>query len=190
MTIDSDSMFDGILDNCKSEYSHDNYIDIVDGKRCLHMDCSGFIHWLLFNMGYKRALVEARDFLRRNNFIKINRLYCQDFMFIHEHADKFKYWRFLPDVVEKCILVVVFPDGNGHCMFVDKIVSHSDNTLSLRVIDSTRYPHKNDTRRVGETGIGRGEIEITKNGMEYIYDSKNDELAPRSSKVYFVLPVK
>lgn len=75
-------------------------------------------------------------------------------------------------------------------MFVDKILNHTDNKWSLRIIDSTRYPHKNDTRKVGETGIGIGEIEITKNGAEYIYDSKNSELNPRNAKVYFVLPVK
>ncbi len=183
-------MLDGILDGFKSEYSHDNHIDIIGGTQFLHMDCSGFIHWLLFNMGYKRALAEARNFLRHNNFIKINRLYCQDFMFIHEHSDEFRYWKFLPDAVDGCILVVVFPDGNGHCMIIDKIMGRDNNKITLRVIDSTRYPHKDDTRMVGETGIGCGEIEIIKNGTEYIYDSKNSELAPRKARVYFILPLK
>ena len=173
----------------QSEYSHDNRIDIVDGVQKFYMDCSGFIYWCLNQSGYKRALVEARIFLRNNNFIKINRLFCKDFAFISQHSDDFKYWDFVNAPIQNCILVIVFPDGNGHCMFVDEIIASDNNGWNLRVVDSTQFPHQNDSRN-GKTGIGIGEIRIDKSYSEYVYDAKNKDIAPRVANVYFVVPKK
>ena len=167
-----------------SEYNHSNYIDTLDNKTYFHMDCSGFIYWCLLQMGYKRALTELRSFFKQYDFIKINRFFCKDFAFIHEHKKSFKYWDFIDKPVSGCILIVVFPDGNGHCMFVDKIIKSDKNNTVLRVIDSTKYPHKNDIRT--HTGIGIGEIEIN-NGL---YNSNNQSLPIRKADVYFVLPKK
>ena len=167
-----------------SEYNHSNYIDESDGKKYFHMDCSGFVYWCLAQMGYKRALVELRSFLKQNDFIKINRFFCKDFAFIHEHKQTFKYWNFINKPVSRCILVVVFPDGNGHCMFIDKIIKSDKNNTVLSVIDSTQYPHKNDTRT--GTGIGIGEIEINNE----LYNSNNQSLPIRKADIYFVLPKK
>ena len=167
-----------------SEYSHSNYIDEIDNKKFFHMDCSGFVYWCLAQMGYKRALVELRSFLKQNDFIKINRFFCKDFIFISQHQQEFKYWKFMPQPTNNSIMVVIFSDGNGHCMFVDKIIKVDKNNALLRVIDSTQYPHKNDTRT--RTGIGIGEIEIN-NGF---YNSNNQSLPIRKADVYFVLPKK
>ena len=186
----NDFVKDFLTGDFKSEYSHDNRIDIVDGRRFFQMDCSGFVYWVLDQSGYRRALVEVRAFLRKHNFIKINRLFCKDFAFVHEHAGDFKYWQFVNNPVKNCILVVVFPDGNGHCMFVDEIIGDDKNELCLRVIDSTRYPHQNDSRGNGETGIGVGEIILKKAEDKYIYDSKNAEIPPRMADVSFVMPKK
>lgn len=177
-----------LTNDFQSEYSHDNRIDLIDDRRFFYMDCSGFVYWCLEQSGYKRALVEVRAFLRKHNFIKINRLFCKDFAFIHEHADDFKYWQFTNQPTENCILVVVFPDGNGHCMFVDKIMRCDMDSFQMRVIDSTRYPHQNDSRGKNETGVGIGEIAIKKAGEKYIYDSKNIEIPPRVADIYFVTP--
>lgn len=171
-----------------SEYNHSNYIDEEDGKKFFHMDCSGFIYWLLLRSGYKRALVELRKFLKENNFIKINRFFCKDFTFIYEHKKDFEYWQFIEQPIKDSILVVVFPDGNGHCMFVDEIIENKENKIALRIMDSTRYPHKNDTRK--DTGIGLGEIEITQKNNDWFYDSNNPELPTRKAEIYFVLPKK
>ena len=171
-----------------SEYSHSNYIDEYDGKKYFHMDCSGFVYWCLAQMGYKRALVELRNFLKENDFIKINRFFCKDFAFIHEHKNKLTYWQFIDKPISGSIMVVVFPDGNGHCMFVDDIIDNDETKSCLRVIDSTQYPHKNDTRTDKETGVGIGEIEIiTKNG-NWFYDSGNQDLPIRKAEIYFVSP--
>ncbi len=173
-----------------SEYNHSNYIDSIDGKNSFHMDCSGFVYWCLFQMGYRRALVELRHFLRANDFIKINRFFCQDFYFVYNNRENFKYWHFLLEPVPRCICVVVFPDGAGHCMFVDKVLNNDDENMELRVIDSTRYLHYNDTRGEHDTGIGCGNIKIVHKDGELFYDAGNTALPPRKAEVYFVMPVK
>ena len=173
-----------------SEYNHSNYIDNIDGKKFFHMDCSGFVNWCMAQMGYKRALVELRKFLQQHDFIKINRFYCRDFTFIHEHKNEFKHWHFTDTPTHGCILVVVFPDGNGHCMFVDKIIKNNKDKIQLRIIDSTRYPHKNDTRANGQTGIGIGDIEITYDNNGWLYDSQNPALPIRTADIYFVSATK
>lgn len=171
-----------------SEYNHSNYIDKIDDQTCFHMDCSGFIYWCLLQMGYKRALAEIKFFLKQYDFIKLNRFFCKDFAFIHTHKKEFKYWDFTDKPVPGCILIVVFPDGNGHCMFVDSIIKTGKTNFWLRVIDSTQYPHKNDTRTA--TGIGIGEIEIIYKNNNWLYNSNNKSLPIRTADIYFVSPKK
>lgn len=184
MKVNMDFFKQFFLNDFISEYNHSNYVDKSGNKNYFHMDCSGFIYWCLMQMGYKRALAELRSFLKQHDFIKINRFFCKDFAFIHEHKNEFKYWDFINKPVPGCILVVVFPDGNGHCMFVDGIIKNDENNTILRVIDSTQYPHKNDTRT--STGIGVGEVEIDKG----LYNSNNQSLPIRKADIYFVLPKK
>ena len=173
-----------------SEYNHSNYIDKFGGKNFFHMDCSGFVYWCLAQMGYKRALVELRSFLKQNDFIKINRFFCKDFAFIHKHKNKLNYWQFIDKPISGSIMVVVFPDGNGHCMFVDDIISNNKNKLCLHIIDSTRHQHKNDTRANNTTGIGMGEIEITIKNSDWFYNSSTQDLPIRKAEIYFVSPKK
>ena len=85
-------------------------------------------------------------------------------------------------------MVVVFPDENGHCMFVDKLINIDKDKMCLHIIDSTRYLHKNDTRR--NSGIGLGEIEIIHKNNEWFYNSNNKELPVRKAEIYFVCPIK
>lgn len=171
-----------------SEYSHLNHIDKTGGKTFFHMDCSGFVYWGLAQMGYTRALVELRAFLREHDFIKLNRFFCKDFEFIFKYKDIFKYWKFMNQPATGAILVTVFHDGNGHCMFVDKIINTDEKGFVLRVLDSTNYPHKNDSRT--NNGIGTGEIEIIKNNDLWVYDSGNKSLPPRPAEIYFVSTLK
>lgn len=180
-----DSLF---AENFISEYSHSNYTEEFDGTKFFHMDCSGFVYWCLAQMGYKRALVELRNFLKRNDFIKTNRFFCKDFIFISQHQQEFKYWKFIPQPINNSIMVVVFSDGNGHCMFIKKILAQNKNTIKIQVIDSTQYPHKNDNRKKDKTGIGTGEIEIMNKNGDWFYDSGNQDLPIRKADIYFVLP--
>ena len=171
-----------------SEYNHSNYIDVADGKRNFHFDCSGFVYWCLAQTGYKRSLVELRKFLKEHDFIKINRFFCKDFKFIYEHKDSLKYWNFIDKPLVGCIMVVVFPDENGHCMFIDKLINVNKDRMCLRVIDSTCYQHKNDTRQ--STGLGFGEIEIIHKNNDWFYNSNNKKLPIRKAEIYFVCPIK
>ena len=171
-----------------SEYNHSNYIDTTDGKRNFHFDCSGFVYWCLAQTGYKRSLAEMRGFLKKHNFIKINRFYCKDFKFIYDQRNNFKYWDFINTPTVGSIMVVVFPDGNGHCMFIDELIETNKDHMCLRIIDSTRYQHKNDTRK--NTGIGFGEIEITRQDNNWFYNSNNPDLPIRKAEIYFINPKK
>ena len=169
-----------------SEYDHSNYIDNVGGQKFFHMDCSGFVYWCLGQMGYRRALVELRQFLRQNDFIKINRFFCKDFKFIYEHKSEFKYWNFINKPIHGCVMFVVFQDSNGHCMFIDDIIENTGNSFILRVIDSTHYSHKNDTRT--DTGIGMGDVEISYKDGIWFYNANNKSLPTRQAEIYFVIP--
>ncbi len=171
-----------------SEYSHQNYIDKMGDKQFFHMDCSGFVYWYLVQMKYKKSLAELRRFLKKHNFIKINRFFCKDFTFIYEHQNEFNYWQFTERPTTKSILVIIFKNGHGHCMFVDKIIRNDKDKLLLRIIDSTRYPHKNDNRQA--TGIGSGEIELIYKNKTWFYNSNNPNLPIREAQIYFVNPVK
>jgi len=171
-----------------SEYNHANYIDVIGGKKTFHFDCSGFVYWCLAKMGYKRSLVELRNFLKEHDFIKINRFFCKDFKFVHKHKNSFKYWNFIDKPAVGCIMVVVFSGESGHCMFVDKLVNMDKDRICLRIIDSTRYQHKKDTRK--NTGIGAGEIEIIHKNNDWFYNSNNKDLPIRKAEIYFVCPIK
>ena len=45
-------------------------------------------------------------------------------------------------------------------MFIDNVLEMTKSKIALRVVDSTQFPHKNDTRCNGQTGIGAGEVLI------------------------------
>lgn len=48
-------------------------------------------------------------------------------------------------------------------MIVKDIIYKNTAYIKMMVVDSTKYPHKNDSRNVGENGIGYGEILLSKN---------------------------
>ena len=170
-----------------SVYSHSNIIDGINIKQ----DCSGFVGWALGETGKLRALAEIRSILKNNNFLKTNRFYCQDFDLLVSKQSNIQYWKFLspPQVEQGDIFIVVFEDNNGHCGFIDSIKRISNTEFVLRIIDSTKYPHKNDSRNNGTTGIGIGDIKLSKTNSDWIYDSQNASKLPCPAKLYFVRPV-
>ena len=189
MHVNNNFFNDLFSNDFNSEYDHSCRIEDFNGRKSFHIDCSGFMYWCLAQMGYRRALVELRAFLKENDFIKINRFFCKDFAFIYEHADRFRYWRFLKTPTQDSVLVVMYPDGQGHCMWIDNIINSDETEWLMRVIDSTRFPHKHDSR-IDVTGIGIGDIKIIRLNNGWIYDSGNPLLPPRAAKLYFVSPVK
>ena len=87
-------------------------------------------------------------------------------------------------------MVVVYDDANGHMMIVDSILGRNENTLELRIVDSTRLHHKNDTRSSEQTGIGCGDIKITKSGNNIVYDSQNPDRTPTNVNIYIARAIK
>ncbi|MDR3126192.1 MAG: hypothetical protein LBT92_01000 [Rickettsiales bacterium] len=141
----------------------------------------------LARAGRLRALAEVRGWLREAGFIKINRFYCQDCGRLLARRGGLRYIKVSPAPAAGDVLVVVFGDGNGHCMVVEDILSRTPEEISLRIADSTRFPHRNDTRAEGQTGIGSGEIRLLGAGGKYdVYDAQNPGLPPRKAEIYFL----
>jgi hypothetical protein len=77
----------------------------------------------------------------------------QDFDRFYNDKSSLKYWDIHKDISKinpGDILVIVYDDGNGHMMIVDKVLARSESTLDLRIVDSTRLHHKNDTRKTAK----------------------------------------
>ena len=190
--------YDEIINKIKcgeiySQYSHSNKIDRVNGHDFLQFDCSGFVAWYIGINGYLRALAEVRNQLKDTDFIKVNRFYCQDFERFYQNSGNLKYWEIHKDIFDikpGDILVVVYDDANGHMMIVDSILGRNENTLELRIVDSTRLHHKNDTRSGEQTGIGCGDIKITKSGNNIVYDSQNPDRTPTNVNIYIARAIK
>ena len=176
-----------------SEYNHANIITRQNNRDFFQFDCSGFVAWYIGTNGYLRALAEIKNYLRNTDLLKINRFYCQDFERFYKSSESFTHWKIHKNVMEiipNDILVIVYNDGNGHMMIVDKIINKSDNSLDLRIVDSTRLLHKNDTRSPDKSGIGYGEIRLIVDTNGVLYDTQNPTRKPTYVDVYIARPTK
>jgi hypothetical protein len=154
-----------ILSTMKSsEYSHKTQVDEDRGEYFL--DCSGLACYVLqreFSQHYQaipipkgQARAVAADFYGffnglpaappgRNGWQKISRLLdAQPGDIIAWKSDEPK------------------PGSTGHVVFVDSTPVHlKDGQVRIEVIDSTGQGHGNDTRKAGQTGVGRGTMWFT-----------------------------
>lgn len=176
-----------------SEYNHANVITRKNNRDFLQFDCSGFVAWYIGTNGYLRALAEIKNYLRKTDLLKINRFYCQDFKHFYKNSESFKHWKIHKNIINiapKDILVIVYDDGNGHMMIVDKIIYKSDNLLDLRIVDSTRLLHKNDTRSPDKNGIGYGEIRLSIENNGVLYNTQNPTRKTTLVDAYIAQPIK
>ncbi len=176
-----------------SEYGHDNRITRLNNRDFMRFDCSGFVAWYIGQNGYLRALAQVRNYLRGTEFLKINRFYCQDFEQIYKNSHLFKHWRIHKNIFEIApndILIIVYDDGNGHMMIVDKVVATTSDGVDLRIVDSTRLLHGNDTRTTGQTGIGCGDISLAQTADGVLYDPHNPTRTPTAVGAYIATPIK
>ena len=61
-----DNLINDIKENkIKTTYSHDNCIEIINGKTCLKFDCSGFVYYYFQKQHKLKALQEVRNFVAR-----------------------------------------------------------------------------------------------------------------------------
>jgi hypothetical protein len=154
-----------ILSDVKfTEYSHETRVDEAQGKYCL--DCSGLACYVLqreFPQHHKaiplrkgQARARAIDFYRY--FIKLPTA--------PPGRDGWLRIPALVDVRPGDILAWKAEDpksgSTGHVVFVDSVpVRTEDGQIRLDVIDSTGHGHGSDTRKAGQTGIGRGTMWFT-----------------------------
>lgn len=174
-----------------SEYNHANIITRDNNRDFMRFDCSGFVAWYIGTNGYLRALAEVKNYLRHTDLLKINRFYCRDFAAFY--SSDLRYWKIHRDVlsaVPEDILVIVYNDGNGHMMIVDKVLNRTDNSIDLRIVDSTRLLHKNDTRAPNGSGIGYGEVRLSCDSNGVYYDPNNPTRVPVLVDAYIARPIK
>lgn len=76
------------------------------------------------------------------------------------------YWQIISspgELTHGDLIVYISPNAReNHCMLVDHTINVKDDAVVLQVVDSTQFPHKNDTRTKEQKGIGKGEITISK----------------------------
>lgn len=93
----------------------------------------------------------------------IKRIYCQEYMLFFKHSEP-QYWQIINDPKELCHGdLIVFTSDNikeNHCMLVNKVLDIQTEKIVIQVVDSSQFPHLNDTRHNGKKGIGQGEISI------------------------------
>lgn len=141
-------------------YSHGTRVKRKEGK--YHFDCSGMLNWMLERVSKRSLETLGRERPVASTYVRTiqkapktrGRSGWQNIVDIEqvEPGDLFA-WRRPAD----------WPKGGntGHVGIViarPAPVPHLDNAYLVRVIDSTRYRHQDDTRASGETGFGMGSI--------------------------------
>ncbi|WP_052559190.1 hypothetical protein [Enhygromyxa salina] len=144
-------------------YSHSTRVRSKQGV--YHFDCSGMINWMLGRVGKAgKAALETLDRER-----PVAATYVRIIKKAPTHRGR-GGWQQIDDIedVEPGDLFAWkrpadWPKGGntGHIGVViakPAAVAHIENAWVVRVIDSTRYRHQDDTRGEGETGFGRGTL--------------------------------
>ncbi|HEY3319486.1 MAG TPA: hypothetical protein VGP72_03310 [Planctomycetota bacterium] len=81
---------------------------------------------------------------------------------------------------------VIAGEDTGHVMIVDSVPERvRDGLFKVRIIDSTKGAHGDDTRRTGESGVGRGSIWVSADaqGQPQGYCWSSPERKPRVCKI-------
>lgn len=193
-----DNLINDIKENkIKTTYSHDNCIEIINGKTCLKFDCSGFAYYYFQKQHKLKALQEVRNFVARYKNIsekEIKRIYSKEYMLFFKTIEpkELNYWQIISspgELTHGDLIVYISPNAReNHCMLVDHTINVKDDAVVLQVVDSTQFPHKNDTRTKGQKGIGKGEITIFKTNGKWncikhnIYNHNGDVWMARAAQ--------
>lgn len=150
------------IDDTRTDTTYKHSTKVRTKQGLYHFDCSGMINWMLARVGksaletldrerpvaatYVRIIQKAPTTRSRGGWQHVANI--EDV----EPGDLFA-WRRPAD----------WPKGGntGHIGVViakPAAVAHIKNAYVVRVIDSTRYRHQDDTRNEGETGFGSGTI--------------------------------
>ena len=153
-----------------SHYQH--HTDVDESKGVFNYDCSGFIDYALQKVApaaYAEISISkpssqrplAQDFY--NLFARSRSVR------LAKSTSKTSHWQQVPkvdrlqagDIVAWLRPPESDSNNTGHVMIIasgPRINPDRADEILIPVIDSTSSPHANDTRRQGETGLGRGTI--------------------------------
>lgn len=184
-----------ILDNVKeTRYSHWTSIDEQTGK--YYADCSGLVCFILraaapesFRsvpvemIGHRprakcfyRIFADSPENSAQNGWMRIRSLYdAAPGDFIAWEFPGAKHW-----------------ENSGHVMMIlEKPVIEENNTVRVRILDSTGGRHAEDTRKNGETGIGAGIIWFTvdEDGAPVAYQTSENKAMRYHDRISIGRPV-
>lgn len=146
----------------------------MKGKQlCLSFDCSGFVQFYFLQLCKAHALAEIKAFLCHFQHLpptQIKRFYAADFVSFLRAEQPKQFWEKVnPNSLQRNDLIVYASDSpksrGRHCMLVSDVEKKDENEIHLFIVDSTKHQHLNDTRSVGQTGIGRGKIILYQNQL-------------------------
>ncbi|TWU56466.1 hypothetical protein Poly51_23770 [Rubripirellula tenax] len=144
----------------QTQYQHTTEIDETDGS--VQCDCSGLVGYML-RQTYPEAYVSLRGEEAPWRKRPLSVTYYESFVSAEENSGG--YWQRvtkLTDAVPGDILAwrktdVKAGSTTGHtCTIAGKPELVGDAMLRVRLIDSTRSPHENDSRSEGKNGMGAG----------------------------------
>ena len=146
----------------ESTYSHVTDIDESTGE--YHCDCSGLVSWLLRKeLPAHYAVVQFPAKFRHPRAIE----FCRHFEAAPTEPKPGDLWQRIPTLAQARPGDVLawrkdpLPEKGttGHIVLIDGAARKvSDQIYEVVVIDSTSNAHKDDTRKPGQTGVGRGTI--------------------------------
>lgn len=147
-----------------TSYVHSSTIDEKAG--IFHTDCSGLVSWVL-----KKELPAHYKAVTYPSKYKHPRAceYYDAFAAAPKKPEAGKRWQIVKHVADAqpgdLKKDPVPPTGNtGHIVVVDSVPKKvAEGIYAVVVIDSTTAAHQGDTRKKGETGVGRGTIFVRVN---------------------------
>ncbi|HQH12859.1 MAG TPA: hypothetical protein PLS31_10570 [Candidatus Sumerlaeota bacterium] len=149
-----------IMGNIKdTKYQHETRV--LEEKGSYHVDCSGFVGYVLMR-ACPNHFEQMRKTMSRRRLTASNYFNFFDMMRAKPKTD----WVIIDDAahIQPGDIIVwkkepPAPGNTGHIMFADSASTQTaSRQFSVAIIDSTTKPHSNDTRKQGQTGLGRGVI--------------------------------
>lgn len=148
-----------------SSYQHKTQVDETNGV--FKYDCSGFLTYSLKQM----AIPALSEF--KIGGVKVERPLARDFYNFFQSKNLSKHWSSVKKVSELVpgdIVVWIHKEAQstntGHVVVVAEkpyVNSKNKNEFLVKVIDSARSGHSQDTRKSGESGLGSGTMALAVN---------------------------
>jgi hypothetical protein len=153
-----------LADMTVTEYQHDTEIDEDAGV--LKCDCSGLIGHVL-RRHFPEAYLHVDGKTRPDRVRPLAANYCETFIAAGEKDGEKYPWKQIAkvedlrpgDIFAWKKRKIVKGETTGHVLMIQSIPKRQKGGLyRVRVVDSTRSPHANDTRTSKTLGVGSGEM--------------------------------